>query len=369
MIKNNSENPNGFKITELGLLPETWEVEYFLNCLLSERKQVGKIKRQEYKSSGKYPVVDQSQKYISGFSDDATKVYKGDLPIVIFGDHTCIVKYVDFPFICGADGTKVLVPKKSIVPLFMFYVLKNIKIPTRGYNRHFSLLREVKIPLPSLPEQQAIAHVLQTVQEAREQTEEVIRATKELKKSMMKHLFTYGAVPIGEAEKIKLKKTEIGMIPEEWKVVELQEVAEIVYGVQAAVAHLTDKSVGIPILTNINISNEGGLNISTLRYFDLPEKKRNKLILKKGDILFNWRSGSQKHVGKTALFNLDGEFTFSSFILRFRAKEEMKNSFLFYYLNYLKVYNYFSMQRDQSSINSVFNASLWSSPSSSAKNP
>jgi hypothetical protein len=46
-------------------------------------------------------------------------------------------------------------------------------------------------------------------------------------------------------------------------------------------------------------------------------------MLKKGDILFNWRSGSKEHVGKTALFELDGEYAFSSFILRFRASKDI----------------------------------------------
>ena len=68
------------------------------------------------------------------------------------------------------------------------------------------------------------------------------------------------------------------------------------------------------ILLNINITNTGDLDLATLRYYKVPDKKRDRLILEKGDILFNWRSGSKDHVGKTAFFDLDGEYTFSSFI-------------------------------------------------------
>ncbi len=96
--------------------------------------------------------------------------------------------------------------------------------------RNFKLndfLKNEFIPLPPLEEQKAIAEVLRSVQLAIEKTEEVIRATKELKKSMMKHLFTYGYVPVDEIDKVRLKETEIGLIPEHWNVVRLGDVVEI----------------------------------------------------------------------------------------------------------------------------------------------
>lgn len=85
-------------------------------------------------------------------------------------------------------------------------------------------IAKVLIPFPLLSEQKKIAHILSIVQEAKEKTEAVIEATKELKKSLMKYLFTYGPVSVEEAEKVKLKETEIGMIPEEWHVTNLRQV-------------------------------------------------------------------------------------------------------------------------------------------------
>ncbi len=88
------------------------------------------------------------------------------------------------------------------------------------------VLENLEIPVPPLYEQKKIAHVLQTVQEAKEKTEGVIKAAKELKKSLMKHLFTYGPVSVEEAEKVPLKETEIGRVPEEWIILDLGKVCE-----------------------------------------------------------------------------------------------------------------------------------------------
>jgi len=130
-------------------IPEDWEVVRFGGSILKRRIKVGKIKQQEYKKFGKYPVIDQSQNYIAGFCDDDEKVYRGELPVIIFGDHTRVFKFVNFPFVVGADGVKVLIPNKEIYdPKFLFYAMLTLNIPSRGYNRHYKLLREKKLPLP-----------------------------------------------------------------------------------------------------------------------------------------------------------------------------------------------------------------------------
>lgn len=219
--------PPGYRMTELGPLPKAWRVVPFNTSIVKKRVKVGKVKKQDYQSTGRFPIIDQSQQFISGFCNNPEYLYQGPLSVIIFGEHTPIFKYVDFPFVCGADGTKVLLPNaEKFDPLFLFFTYLNLKIPNRGYNRHFGILREHKIPFPPLPEQRAIAYVLRTVQESKEATERVIAALRELKKSLMRHLFTYGPVPVDATDRVELQETEIGPLPAHWQVVRLGEVAD-----------------------------------------------------------------------------------------------------------------------------------------------
>jgi type I restriction enzyme S subunit len=179
------------KETEIGPLPEEWEIAEFKKCISTKSIKVGKIKQQEYKVYGKYPVIDQGQELIGGYWDNEKDVYKENLPVIIFGDHTRIIKYVDFPFVTGADGTKVLVPNVSAVfPKFFYYALLNLEIPSRGYNRHYSLLRESKIPLPPLPVQQKIASILSAVDEKIKAEENKKKALEDLFKTLLHNLMT-----------------------------------------------------------------------------------------------------------------------------------------------------------------------------------
>ncbi len=140
---------------------------------------------------GRFPVVDQGQNFVAGYCNDENKVIDFDLPLIVFGDHTRCFKYVDFPFVLGADGTKVLLPNKKIYnPKFYYFAMLALEIPSRGYNRHFKDLKERSLPLPPLPEQKKIAHILSTVQRAIEAQERIIQTTTELFKTMLHQLMT-----------------------------------------------------------------------------------------------------------------------------------------------------------------------------------
>ena len=119
-----------------------------------------KIPTTEYKQTGLYPIIDQGQSAIAGYTNETEGVFT-DVPAIIFGDHTRALKYVDRPCFLGADGVKLLKAKISNPNYrYLYYALCYADIPNTGYNRHFKWLKEVEIPIPSEDEQKQIVNVL-----------------------------------------------------------------------------------------------------------------------------------------------------------------------------------------------------------------
>ena len=123
-----------------------------------------KVKTREYLSEGKIPIVDQSSDHISGYWNNDDDKVTIDKPVVIFGDHTKVVKFINFDFVAGADGTKILRSTNNTLPKFLFYILKSISLPDLGYSRHFKELKEKEIPLPPIEIQKEIVEELEGYQ-------------------------------------------------------------------------------------------------------------------------------------------------------------------------------------------------------------
>lgn len=177
--------------TNSSQLPDDWIVLDFPKTISNRRVKVGKVNKQDYLSLGAYPIIDQSQDYVTGYSDDKTLVYQDDLPVVIFGDHTRIFKYIDFPFICGADGTKVLVPDRDKVnPNYLYQSLENLDIPNKGYNRHYKLLKEQLLPIPDKDVQGRITDYIYAIEEKLQAEINNKNSLIILNNSLLHHLMT-----------------------------------------------------------------------------------------------------------------------------------------------------------------------------------
>ena len=122
-----------------------------------------KLPTSEYQDSGLYPIIDQGQNDIAGYSNETEGLFT-DVPAIIFGDHTRVIKYVDVPFFIGADGVKILKAKGNKANYkFLYYALSSAKIPNTGYNRHFKWLKEVDIPTYTEREQSQIVSELDRI--------------------------------------------------------------------------------------------------------------------------------------------------------------------------------------------------------------
>ncbi len=115
-----------------------------------------KIQKTLFGLTGRFPIIDQSQYEIAGWTDDESTLIHPTKPLVIFGDHTCAVKLVDRPFAQGADGIKILQAIDALDPRFLFHVLRARPLESGGYQRHYSKLKEHQIPLPPLEVQKEI---------------------------------------------------------------------------------------------------------------------------------------------------------------------------------------------------------------------
>ena len=141
------------------------------------------IKQSEIKKDGKYPVVSQSQSLIEGYSNDCNKVFYHDSSCIIFGDHSKTIKYIDFPFIVGADGTKVLQPKSMLNGKYLYYhLIYNVtQIKSSGYTRNFKYLKQIKLFIPPLEEQEKIVKKIEELFELIDKKEKNDQEKEKLK--------------------------------------------------------------------------------------------------------------------------------------------------------------------------------------------
>jgi len=148
-----------------------------------------KTQQAEYLEEGQFPIVDQGKELIGGYTNNLSAKFMGDLPVIIFGDHTRVIKYVDFQFGMGADGIKVLCPLKGVFPKYLFHYLRSANIPSTGYNRHFKYLKTLIVPLPPLEEQKRIADILDKADALRQKRKQAIAKLDELIQSVFLDMF------------------------------------------------------------------------------------------------------------------------------------------------------------------------------------
>lgn len=149
------------KIVYKNETPRGWTVVTLEDICKSVSVSDKKIKQKQYLNEGKYPVVDQGQEEIGGFFNDESFLVSFTPPFIVFGDHTKVIKFINFRFIPGADGIKVLKPNTCLNPKLFYYFLKAFKLPDRGYSRHFQFLYNAEFPLPPLAEQHRIVAKLE----------------------------------------------------------------------------------------------------------------------------------------------------------------------------------------------------------------
>lgn len=135
-----------------------WKELQFSECV-NKISIKHKIKQKHYLKNGKYPIIDQGQNFISGYSNDELTI-NIKKPVIVFGDHTRCFKFVDFDFIAGADGIKILEPKEFFNEKLFYYFCLILDFPNKGYSRHYQYLAKTIIRIPPIKTQKEIVSIL-----------------------------------------------------------------------------------------------------------------------------------------------------------------------------------------------------------------
>jgi len=312
--------PTGFKMTELGPLPEEWEVVRLGEVVKKARSGGTPLRSKKEYWNGSIPFALIEDLTASGLYLYRTKesiseeglrnssawiVPEGSILLSMYA--TIGATAVNKIPLATNQAILALVPTENLNAEFGALLLSykadelarfNVQSTQKNINK--GIVLRFFIPLPPLSEQRAIAHVLRTVQRAKEATERVIQATQELKKSLMYYLFTYGSVPIEEAEKVPLKETEIGLVPEHWEVVKLENCLSLIRNGISKKQNATSKT-GYPV-TRIETISEDRINPDKVGYIDnLTPTEVEKFRLRPGDILFS-HINSEPQIGRSVIY-------------------------------------------------------------------
>ena len=141
-------------------LPNNWKLAHLESVTKNVPSKQYQILESQVLADGRFPVISQSKAYSIGFSNEADKVYHHDKPVIIFGDHTTEVKFVEFDFVVGADGVKIFEPIDDIIAdKFLFYIFEFYSrglSKIGGYSRHYKYIKNKPIPIPPFAEQKRI---------------------------------------------------------------------------------------------------------------------------------------------------------------------------------------------------------------------
>lgn len=169
-------------------MKQNWEYKKLEDCI-EKVKYTTKIQSSNYRENGSYPIISQDEDYICGYWNEGKDVFKISKPVVIFGDHTRIVKYVDFDFVLGADGVKILQPIEGLDAKFLYFFIKSYPIPSLGYSRHFKVIKEIPIPVPPLSTQTAIVSELDALSAIIADHKSLLKKYDELEQSIFYYMF------------------------------------------------------------------------------------------------------------------------------------------------------------------------------------
>lgn len=316
-------------------IPEKWKVAHLETVTTSIASKQYQIAASEFKTEGKHPVVSQSKEYVIGYCDDDSKLFHHEEPVVIFGDHTTEVKYIDFDFVVGADGVKIFEPISNVLFVkFLKYVLEFYSTGLEnvgGYTRHYKYIKDKAIPLPPLEEQHRIVAKIEELlpfvdryAASYEKLEQFnAKFPEDMKKSILQYAIQgklvkqrpeegtaedlYKAIQ-EEKKQYKIKTIETNPmeeppfdIPDSWKWIQLQDIVKKTIKRGKSPKYTENSNIQV-FAQKCNVKT-GGINMELAQYLDLnaAEKYPDEEYMVNGDIIINSTGGGT--MGRVGIFH------------------------------------------------------------------
>lgn len=343
-------------------LPDNWLIAHLEVISKPIPTKQYQVLESEVKKEGPFAVISQSKEYSIGFTDNKSKVFSHEQPVIVFGDHTTEVKYVSFDFVVGADGVKVFEPiGKAVEPKYLFYVFQYNTIGLHrvgGYSRHYKYIKDKPIPIPPLAEQRRIVAKIEELlplidryEQAWNRLEDFNRRFPgDMQKSILQLAIQGKLVEqrpeegTGEelykqiqaekqalikAGKIKKEKplpdiTENETpfdIPESWKMTRLGNVISLLSGTDFQPEGYNDQQKGIPYITGASSLSEVGVLVN--RWTETP-----RVIAEKGDVLLVCKGSGY---GKTVVCDIE-KAHIARQIMAIKMSNLMDMKYIRYYL-------------------------------------
>lgn len=328
--------PPGFQMTELGPLPEHWQVVRLGEVVSRVKgKKPSSTSKTPTKGSLPYLTADYfrtgfAQEFVDRELASSLPLCDSDDVVLIWDGSKAGQVFTGLRGVLASTMVRLAPKSADLSKAYLYFVLiplfEVLNATTTGttiphVNRE--LLEHQPIPLPPLPEQQAIARVLRTVQGAKEAAARVIQAARDLKQSLMRHLFTYGPVPLDQVHRIPLQDTELGPLPAHWQVVRLGEVVSLGGGVVDPANYRGKRYVGLEHI------DSGSVRIS--RWGDPSSVSSAKSYFTQNQILYG---KLRPYLDKAALADFEG--ICSTDILVFEIDQKVANPLYVAYLLHTK---------------------------------
>lgn len=274
----------------------TWSSIPFTECVRTVKVNDA-VQKKDYKTKGLYPIISQEKEFISGYCDNVSNLNKDFGNLIIFGDHTRIIKFIDFDFCVGADGVKVLRPFGHLDAKYLFYFLRWADIPSNGYSRHFKFLKELIIPHPPIDAQYDIASELDALQEVIDGYRDQIADLDALAQSIF--LDTFGD-PITNSKG--------------WEIKRLDEVCDSQLGKMINQQIQTGELK--PFLCAVNVL-DNNFYVDEIKKFRLKNDEEEKYRVLPGDLMIC--EGGEP--GRCAIWNKNFEIYYQKSVHRVRSSQ------------------------------------------------